>query len=172
MVLTPILLRPPVLAAILAVSFFLYFTKVSCLVLFPSADVNVLSNGFRLNRFYLTCIFSPCRFDQLGASYWNNISCLQPRSLKNGELCSQRCSFAGSEVTTNTFAGYKFTTRSLILRHLKVLLYISIYMLTFSGAIWKRAKKKSVLNLFVFICAGVRKYFLHVSHELWLEWFI
>lgn len=41
------------------------------------------------------------------------------------------------------FACYKFATRSLILRHLKVwLLYISIYMRTFSGTIWKRAKKE------------------------------
>lgn len=134
----------------------------------------MLSNGFRrLNRFYLTCIFSPCRFHQLSAPYWNNISCLQPWSLKNGDFCSQRCSFAGSEVTTNMFASYKFAARSLILRHLKVwLLYISIYRRTFSGTIWKRAKKKSVLNLFLLICAGVWKYFFHVSHELWLEWFI
>lgn len=155
--LTLILLGPSVLAAILAVSSFPYFTKVSCSVLFPSAYVNVLSNGFRLNRFYLTCIFSPCTFDQLRASYWNNYSCLQPSSLKNGEICSQRCSFAGSEVTTNMLASYKFATRSLILRHLKVwLLYIDIYMRRLSGAIWKCAKKKLVLNLFLFICTGDR----------------
>lgn len=148
-----------------------YSTKVSCLVLFPPASVNVLSDGFRRNRFYLTCIF-PDTSDQLRASYWNNNSCLQPSSLKNGEVRSQ-CCFAGSEVMTNMFASYKLAAHSLILRHLKVrLLYIDVYMRRLSGARWKRAKKKLLLNLFLLICRGVGKYFLHVSHELWLGRFI
>lgn len=67
----------------------------------------------------------------------------------------------------------KSATRSLILRHLKVwLLCIILYMRRdFFDATWKHAQKKLVLSLFLFICTGVRKYFLHVSHELWL-WFI
>lgn len=52
----------------------------------------------------------------------------------------------------------------------------ALYRYLYSRYIWHHMetckKKKLLLNLFLFICRGVRKYLLHVSPELWLGWFI